>query len=71
MLFGDLRVADDAARFCLLATLLTLVPRSGVLTLALLLGWLPGSIVVLLSYAAWSLVAVLLRRRARRKHVQV
>lgn len=38
---------------------------------ALLLGWLPGSIVVLLSYAAWSLVAVLLRRRARRKHVQV
>ncbi|MCA9571724.1 MAG: hypothetical protein KC656_27995, partial [Myxococcales bacterium] len=35
-----LGVADDAARFCLLATLLTLVPRSGVLTLALLLGWL-------------------------------
>lgn len=35
-----LGLVDDAVRVCLLATLLTLVPRSGVLSLALLLGWL-------------------------------
>lgn len=32
--------ADDALRICLIATLLTLVPRAGVVSLALVLGWL-------------------------------
>lgn len=35
-----LGLVDDVARICLLATLLSLVPRSGVLSLAVLLGWL-------------------------------
>jgi hypothetical protein len=37
---------------------------------ALLLGWLPGLIVVAASFAAFLVVAVILRRRSRPKHVQ-
>ena len=37
---------------------------------ALLLGWLPGAIVVAVSFAASSLVVIILRGRERRKHVR-